>query len=472
MSQSDRANAPKLRKLGWPIALGAILLAAASVHPLAKWSLAHEGHDDQEVGEFDLDAPRTISPQTAKHMGLKTAEIAVRPLEEVVEISGIVKPLPDRHRMIVSRVSGKVAAVFKRVGDPVKKNDLIARIDSPEFARNLYEARKLDVEYQKLLLEIDRSKANEDRLVVELEVAQARSDFAEAEFTRAQALLEEGVSKKELAQRKADASIARGSLKLRKIDLPLAHKETKRLEEQAKALRLSRDVLLVINNIDPHSDPASEVTGVLEIRATGKGVVVHRFVMPGQWVDQGAAIIEVVDYSVVQVEGEIPESLISRIRARKTKRVRIRTPSDPSYLGTGSIRYMAPQLDPIKRTAHLIVDVENPKGVLRGEMWVNLAVVLRETKSAFAVPRSAVVVHGPMHFVFRRDLNDEYTFQKQDITPGLRDDRYVEIKAGLGPGDVVVTQGAYSLTQIRPKRAAKKTAPPPAKAKTHAAGDE
>lgn len=60
---------------------------------------------------------------------------------------------------------------------------------------------------------------------------------------------------------------------------------------------------------------------------------------------------------------------------------------------------------------------------------------------------SSVVIDGPMHFVF---VKDGEFYKKQDINPGYRDDRFVEILEGVLPGDVVVTRGAYSLTQLRP----------------------
>jgi RND family efflux transporter MFP subunit len=242
-------------------------------------------------------------------------------------------------------------------------------------------------------------------------------------------------------------------LRLKEIELEFAVKEAANLAKQAKALSLGRDALLVLNNIEPGTDHDGQLTGKFEIRAAAYGVVIERFVMPGEWIEGGQKILEVADYRTVQVEGELPESLIARMRARKTNKVRVRIPSNPSYLGEGTLRYMAPNLDPIKRTAHLIVDVPNPDGALLGEMWVNLSVVLREVKSAVAVPRSAVVVRGPMHFVF---IQDDDQYQKQDIVPGYADDRFVEVKGGVAPGDIVVVQGAHSLTQLRPKGSVKK----------------
>ena len=51
-----------------------------------------------------------------------------------------------------------------------------------------------------------------------------------------------------------------------------------------------------------------------------------RLVIPGQWIEAGRTILEIADYSAVQIEGELPESFIARVRARKTNKVRIRAP--------------------------------------------------------------------------------------------------------------------------------------------------
>lgn len=444
--QTRKHNSSK-RRSGYALA-ACIVVAFLSTPLFVGVSFGHEGHGTEEVGEFDLDAPRYVSPQTAEHMGLRTEEIGIHPVEAVVELSGVVKPRPDLHRIVVSRVSGKVIAVYKQIGDRVKEGEVLATIDSPEFARSLYEVRKLEVDYQRLLLDIERSKAKEQQLIAEAEVAQALVDFAKTNYTRAQSLVSEGITQKEVAQRKVGLAQAVGDLKLKQIDRELARKESEGLDAQAQALRLSREALLIMNNIDPSSDIADAPTGALEIKAEADGVVIERWALSGQWVEAGESLFEVGDYSSVQIEGELPESLIPRVRQRSSNKVRVRIPSDPSFMAEGTVRYIAPRLDPIKRTAHLIIDVPNKEGNLRGEMWVNLSVVLREVKSALVVPRSAVVIDGPIHFVFIQN-GDQY--EKQDITPGVMDDQFVEVRNGLAPGDVVVVQGAYSLTQLRPK---------------------
>lgn len=455
-SDSDVTRHPSQKKRRVLLAcVGAVLFSALGVLFAWQYAFAHEGHGTEEVGEFDFDAPRIVSAETAKHIGLKTAEVGRHSIEEVIELSGVVKPLPDRHRAVVSRLSGRILQVTKQVGDPVKQGELLARIDSPEQSRNLYEVRKIEVEYLKLLLEFERAKAESERTASEVKSAHEQFTFADSEYERARGLSKDGaVSEKETAQRKSDRAQAEANIRKSEIELSLARRTTEGLQRQAEALRVSRESLLIMNNLDPRVDLGLPFTSVLEIKAEADGVVVRRTAIPGHWAQAGESILEIADYGEVQIEGEIPESLLSRIIGRQADKVRIRTPADPKFLGEGKIRFITPQLEPQKRTAHLIVDAKNTPGVLRGEMWVELSVVVREAKNALVVPRSAVIVHGPMHFVF---LESGGQYQKQDINPGVSDDRFVEVKDGLAPGDEVVVQGAYSLTQLRPKAKAKES---------------
>jgi multidrug efflux pump subunit AcrA (membrane-fusion protein) len=79
-------------------------------------------------------------------------------------------------------------------------------------------------------------------------------------------------------------------------------------------------------------------------------------------------------------------------------------------------------------------------------MFVELAVLLRQTDSAVVVPASAIVKEGPLQYVF---VKDKEFFKKHDVATGSRDDQFVEIKLGVAPGDVIAVQGAFSLSQLR-----------------------
>ncbi|MBK8270642.1 MAG: efflux RND transporter periplasmic adaptor subunit [Planctomycetes bacterium] len=443
----------------WPFLLPLLVIGAILVS-------AHEGHGGKEIGPYDLDSPRSISPETAAHIGLKTAEIDFGPLEDTLTLNGIVQADPDRHWTIGTRTAGKILAVYKQTGDKVQRGELLAEIDSPELARNIYEARKLETEYQKLLVEVVRSEGRREQLRIEAKNADEVAQLAESELQRGESVGKEIVSLNVLSERRAAAIRARGEAKLRAIDLEVLDPEIAALKRQADALRLSRDALLAVSNIEQSQQLAATQTAsdqsinIVRLLAPADGVVVDRTARPGQWAVAGDVLLEIADFSKVLIEGELPESLISRVASRSSDAVRVRTTADADFVGAGKTKFISPILDQVKRTAHVLIEAPNDQGVLRGGMFVDLAIVLREEETAVVAPVTAVVQDGPVHFVFLK-VGDVY--RKQDITPGLYNDQFVEILSGLAPGDVVVSQGAYSLTQLRPSAPAAVASATPAK---------
>jgi len=432
--------------------------------------LAHEGHGGKEVGPYDLDAPRLVSPETAAHIGLKTAEVDFGAVEDVLTLNGIVRAAPDRHWAISTRTSGKVLAILVQIGDAIRRGQPLIELDSPELARNIYEARKIETEYQRLLLDIVRSEGRAEQLSVEAANAEAMATLAEAEQQRVESAGEGVIPLNVTSEKRTAALRARGDAKLKSVDLSVATKETAALKQQAQALMLSRDALLTMANVEPvqqtpFSQPSTDQPiNIVRILAPADGVVVDRMARPGHWAAAGETLLSIADYSIVQIEGELPESLIPRVVARSSDAVRVRIPAVPPFLAGGTIKFISPVLDPVKRTAHVLIDCVNKEGMLRDGMFVDLAIVLREEKTAVVVPLSAIVQSGPMHFVF---IKSGEAYKKQDITPGVSDDQVVEVLAGLAPGDIVVTQGAYSLTQLRPKAPTALASAPPLASKHH-----
>lgn len=443
--------------------IGLVLIGSLVVWPIL--GLGHEGHGGKEVGAYDLDSPRTVSAETAAHIGLQTAEVDFGSLEDVLLLTGIVQAAPDLHWSISTRTAGKVLKIHKQIGDSVRRGDLLAEIDSPELARNIYEARKLESEYQKLLVDVVRSEGRLSQLRVEVENAKESAELVESELRRLEAAGSAAVSLNVISERRAGAIRAKGEARLKAIDLDVAIPETAALKLQADALRLSRDALLAVSNIEPNQErsttqPAGDAPmNFVRLFAPADGVVIERSGRPGHWAAAGESLLEIADFSSVLIEGELPESLISRVTNRSSDAVRVRTSADPAFVGIGRTKFISPMLDQVKRTAHVLIETPNERSVLRGGMFVDLAIVLREEKTAVVVPKSAVVQDGPMHFVF---LKAGEVYKKQDITPGLSNDQVVEVLNGLAPGDIVVTQGAYSLTQLRPAAPVTMAAAPPA----------
>ena len=412
--------------------------------------LAHSGHDSEDAGGWDVDKPRVVSPETAKHIGLKTSEVQSRRLSEILELSGRVRPLPDRDWRVIARVPGRIISISKRVGETVAKGELLACIESPDMAKNILEARKFEAEHYKLLLEADRANADAKVMERTLHVAELQAEYSQNELTRFEASNSKSPTATiELAHRLENTERTAAEVRIDKMQLELYGRSVTNLMQQAQAaVECSRLYFSLNGALATQSGEA--IPGLFELRSLADGIVIERFSTPGEWINAGQAIMEIADLKSVQVEVEVPESLIQNICMRKSDTVRVRTPSAPFQVIEGKAGKVSPRVHPTKRTAVLFVDAPNPDGILRDEMWVDLAMELSAKNDVLAVPKASVVIQGPQHFVFVKNGD---AFEKQDIDPGLSDDDYVEIKAGLAPGDVIVTQGAYSLAQLRPKSA-------------------
>jgi cobalt-zinc-cadmium efflux system membrane fusion protein len=292
------------------------------------------------------------------------------------------------------------------------------------------------------------------QLRVEADSSRERAAQAEAELKRVDEN-QDSVAANVLSEKRKAAITARAEVQQKAIEIQRAEAELAAKKKLVDVLRQG-------------DGGAGVADGMLTLSAALDGVVTSRDAVVGQGIDAGRTVLEIADYSVVQVEGELPESLVSRLDPSHAYSVRIRQNAEGDPVATGTVRFISPIVDEVKRTARVVIDADNPDGRLRDGMYVDAAIVLREEKSAVVVPTSAVLHDGPVAFVF---IKDKDTFVKKDIHHGVEDDRVFEVLEGLAPGDVVVTHGAYSVLQIRPKPVVAAATKEPAKDAAPAANE-
>lgn len=431
----------------------AVVLLGAALIPV----IAHDGHDHAPPAgaTFDLNAPRTVSEQTARVIGLEIAEVDFGAVEEVVRLGGIVRASPDRVQLVASAVGGMVSAVHVQLADEVRAGQPLIEITSPELANMVSKIEQSRAEHERLAAHMVEARASLEQTRTQLAVVEEQARLAEAELAR----LESGadaVNANIISQKRAQAVQARGQVTNVGLAITQIQRELesrgRQLEASAKAIAASERMVELVRaspGLLPDSAAHGDDLGRVRLAATRDGVVTRRDAWPGQGVASGEALLHVVDYSMVQIDGELPESLVGRFDGASGQVVRIRignTEQSRRLVGTGRVLAISPLVNAVKRTAHLVIEAANPDGVLREGMYVELHVVLRQAADAVVVPASAVLSEGPMHFVF---VEEDGAFIKHDIVPGVRDDRFVEVIDGLVPGDRVVVRGAYALTQLR-----------------------
>ena len=182
---------------------------------------------------------------------------------------------------------------------------------------------------------------------------------------------------------------------------------------------------------------------LIQIEAPIAGTVVERNASLGTSVDPSIPLFQIMDLSIVIVEGEVFEDYVPVLKMGQRARVHLN--AYPSDIFEGNIIFISSVLDAGKRSARIWISVDNKLGKLKPEMFGEVAIVVGSNPEAIAVPTDAVIEDGPDKFVFVE--NGDF-YQKVDVVTGLSDDLYVEIRDGLYPGDVIVINGNHQLLAV------------------------
>jgi len=435
------------------VATGALaLVTAAILIPV----YAHEGHGKPTGATFDPNAPKKVSEATAMAIDLATADVDFGQVEDVVRLTGMVRARPDSLFAVAPRYAGVVRSIAVQAGDRVSRGTPLAEVESPEIAKVLYDLKRLETETERLSADLRRAESQVASLEIEVPALIQSAEIAETEVQRLTSA-GESVSVNLLAQRRSEAIRLRADAGLRRVSLEQAKAEVESLGRQVESTRASADALrgtLPAEGGELTTEFLADAArpGVVRFLSPIDGVVTSRTAVAGEGVEAGRAIVTIGEFSRVQLEGELPESLVDRIASATTRKVRIRRGigTTSEVVAEGTVRFVSPVIDATKRTAHVIVDADNSSGTLRQGQFVDLSVVLGSNESAVVIPASAIVKEGPLQYVFVREgKGEDITYKKRDVATGVRDDRVVEIKQGLVPGDVIAVSGAFSLSQLR-----------------------
>ena len=119
----------------------------------------------------------------------------------------------------------------------------------------------------------------------------------------------------------------------------------------------------------------------------------------------------------------------------------------PGRVFTGEIDYIFPELDAKTRTLRVRLRFDNADGLLRPNMFANVALIPLEDRQALTVPSEAVIRTGRAERVILRQADG--SFRPRLVTTGLRGSfgagGRTEIVQGLSPGDEVVASAQFLI---------------------------
>jgi membrane fusion protein, heavy metal efflux system len=184
-----------------------------------------------------------------------------------------------------------------------------------------------------------------------------------------------------------------------------------------------------------------EPNPLIQVRAPITGRVLEINVAPGEYrSDTASPLMTIADLSRVWITSSVPESSIRLIHVGDS--VSIALVAYPGEAFRGRVARIADVLDPETRTVKVHVEMANPDGRLRPEMFgsIHHTGPLRRMP---VIPVSALVQDSgrPMVLVER----SPNTFERRPVTVGGRNSDFVPVLEGLQPGERVVVDGAFLL---------------------------
>ncbi|HUF12304.1 MAG TPA: efflux RND transporter periplasmic adaptor subunit [Longimicrobiales bacterium] len=178
----------------------------------------------------------------------------------------------------------------------------------------------------------------------------------------------------------------------------------------------------------------------LTLHAPVSGVVVQKNVLDGQAVRAGEPLYTIADLTEVWVEAELREADAGLVQEGDAALVELA--AYPGRPIAGRVEYVYPTLQAQARTLKARIAIPNPQGRLRPGMYATVRLAA-PGRTALTVPTSAVLRTGDRQLVFV-DLGGG-RIMPQEVELGGIAGEYVEVLAGLEPGQRVVTSAHYLL---------------------------
>lgn len=270
----------------------------------------------------------------------------------------------------------------------------------------------------------------------------AQIGFADgARVRRGQLLvqLDDVLQRAELSQAQAQLSIARANLK-RNQELVAENFVAQRVLDESQANLQVAEAQVAL---------AQARLQRMRVTAPFDGTVGLRSINLGEYVKDGADLVNLEDTSALTVDFRLPERYQTRIKPGQSVQVQLDALPGQSFVAR--VQAVDPLLDANGRSVAVrAVLPPSPAGDLRPGMFARVLTVFAVNEAALVVPEEALVPQGGKQFVFKLEKDGEgdaakLVSKRTEVQLGVRQGAQVQVVAGVAEGDTVVVAGQQRL---------------------------
>jgi cobalt-zinc-cadmium efflux system membrane fusion protein len=325
---------------------------------------------DLDLSLFAVDHPEQFPLATATE----------HPTTSELVVTGTVTPDVSRNVPVVSLASGRVMAIHARLGDTVRKGQLLLSIRSDDVSGGYSNYRK----------------------------AIADEILARAQLDRTKDLFEHG------ALALNDVQVAQDTEDKAKVDLETMAEHLKLLGNDPDKPNAMVDIF-------------APVSGVITDQQVTNSAAVQAFSNPSPFT--------ISDLSSVWIVCDVYENDLSNVRLGDTAEMSLN--AYPDRMFKGRVSNIGAILDPNIRTGKVRIEVENP-GIMRLGMFAKATFHGQTKEMHTEVPASAIMHLHDRDWVFVPAPDKK--FRRIEVVSGdVLPNNVQEIKSGLEPGRQVVT---------------------------------
>ncbi len=191
-------------------------------------------------------------------------------------------------------------------------------------------------------------------------------------------------------------------------------------------------------------DPAA-----LELRAPFAGEIIERNAVQGSLVREGDTLFVLADRSVMWAILSIPEARLAEVRLGQLVELNVEPAADQRFVGR--LTWLAAQVDDRTRMARARVEIPNPDGLLRANMFARARILTHHSEKAVLIPASALQQIEGRHFVFVQ--LEQNLFEARPVRVEAKADGQVAVVGDLGPdNDIVVSHSYLVKSQLQISR--------------------
>lgn len=380
-----------MRRFPFAACAPAALLAALGLSQLA---CGPKSAESKPSSEANVQAGLFTVPQD-QLSHLQIAQVARASWDVAVHTTGTVDWDQDHTTQAITQVNGPISRIMVDVGTPVKKDEPLLYVSSPDVANAIATYRK----------------------------ARNREQFNKRIADRMKEMLDHGVvAEKDYESAMADYNDA-----------------TTDVQNSLQPLRIFG---ITAQEIDQAEKQGTAISTELAVRSPISGVIVQKLISPGMLIEAGQTVcFQISDVSTVWVQGHIFDRDLPSVRNGDPVEE-----TNPSFNRGfhGVISYIGSFVDPNTRTTPVRMVTSNPGGLLKKDMFVDAVIHTNRRNNILVVPVAAVLRDDKNEpIVYVEAATGKYA--QRSVTIGAQQNRMVEIDSGLKQGENVVADGSLFL---------------------------